>query len=134
MQHLLVCPNHPTTCNTQDLLEANNQAVEVDRYWQEIIYEGNWWPGLGKKMNLYAYNEIFIFLNHVCTVDIIFVFFFFMLNEFLVKLYSSNEPPKKKKEKRKKGERGYWTYKAKWHVFYLLLRTPSIKLRICEIM
>jgi hypothetical protein len=37
MQYLLVCPNLPT-CNTQDLLEANNQAVEIiARYWQEII-------------------------------------------------------------------------------------------------
>jgi len=37
MQHLLVYPNLPTTCNTQDLLEANNHSVEVARYWQEII-------------------------------------------------------------------------------------------------
>lgn len=37
MQHLLVCPKLPTKCNSQDLLEANNQAVEVARYWQETI-------------------------------------------------------------------------------------------------
>lgn len=37
MAHLMNCPNCPASCSTEDLIEANDRAVEVAKFWSKIL-------------------------------------------------------------------------------------------------
>ena len=37
MDHLLICSKLPTKCTTQDLVEANKNAIDVAKYWENIF-------------------------------------------------------------------------------------------------
>jgi len=37
MSHLLVWPNYTNTCSKKDLIQANQKAIDIAQYWQNLF-------------------------------------------------------------------------------------------------